>query len=184
MTFAVWKKRLLVGAVAGATLSCSFIMHARQKPATVATAAFDGETLVRGIYFGQGPAAGLLPASRYAPPRTSSPVATELTALENRITARLRHSDPAFFDHFAGELRSGDVMRVDRALSATAQRIKTLSDEEGYVPGKMADRPTWIWLGVGYWIAYNPGPDAAMGSTLRRTMLAEALVRQLTPSTI
>jgi hypothetical protein len=183
---ASWKKNLVIFTVAGATLATTFV--ARTRPVRVATvslpASFDGETLVRGIYFRQGPAAALLPVDRYVPARNQSPAVTELSALQDRIVARMRAEDPSLLDHFATELRSGNVVRVDRALEETAHRIEALSNEEGYVPGKIAERPTFIWLGIGYWIAYKPDELVPTSTALHRTMLAESIVHQLTPSAI
>jgi SdpC family antimicrobial peptide len=184
---AAWKRNLVIVAVAGAALATTFV--AGRRPARVAmapvAASFDGETLVRGIYFRQGPAAALLPANRYTPAPDRSPATTELRSLQNRIVARLRAEDPALLDRFASELRSGDVVRVDRALGETAQRIAALSNDEGYAPGKAVARATtFIWLGIGYWIAYMPKDPDLTSSALNRAMLAEAIVHQLTPSAI
>jgi hypothetical protein len=180
------RKFLTAGAVACAAVASVMTLVHRAQPAAAATLpSMSGETLVRGIYFHQGLAASLLPARRYSPARASSPASAQMAALEDRIVGHLQAEDPAFFEHFARTLYSGDLVRIDETLEATAKRIEALSNETGYVPGKVAEKPTWIWLGVGYWIAYTPDEFVpATKTALQRTMLAEAIVRQLAPAKI
>jgi hypothetical protein len=177
------RTRWLTIIIAGMTLASATMLVRHAKPASTSEGpSMSGETLVRGIYFHEGPAASLMPRHRYTPVRAASPA---LAALEDRIIRRLQEQDPAFFDHFANAMYSGDLVRIDNVLETTGKRIEALSDETGYAPGKIAEQKTWIWLGVGYWIAYRPDEEVRESkAALHRTMLAEAIVRQLTPAKI
>jgi len=79
--------------------------------AAAGPARLDGETLFRGLAFGQGPVAKLFPELASAP--VASPA--EAAAID-AIVAQMRTLDPRFFDHFGVALQTGDRFRIRAAL--------------------------------------------------------------------
>lgn len=79
--------------------------------AAAGAARFEGETLFRGLAFGQGPVAKLF--SELANVPVASP---EETAAIDAIVAQMRTLDPRFFDRFGVALQTGDRVRIRAAL--------------------------------------------------------------------
>lgn len=92
----------------------------------------DGETLFRGLYFGQGPAA------RYFPEIWKNPRVIE--ALKNADMSRsiegqnlfmdfLRQEDATVFTRFGEDMQSGDQIRVRDAMVSLGHRMRTIATE-------------------------------------------------------
>ena len=102
----------LVGATAPPALAAGSSTGIAQRSA--ASPRLDGETIFRGLVFGQGPAAQLFPEL------ANTPVATpEQAAAINTIVAEMRTLDPTFFDRFGRAMHSGSRVRVRAALEET-----------------------------------------------------------------
>ena len=97
---------------------------------------FDGVTVFRGIYFGNGPVARLLPeiwdapSVRHIRPALTSP---KTLAVEAQLIHRLQQRDPRFFDRFASQLQSGNPVMVSAGLH---EANSTLRDVLASLPGR------------------------------------------------
>jgi SdpC family antimicrobial peptide len=96
---------------------------------------FNGEELVRGIYFGTGTVASLLPEVWQDPtiqrflPQLHSP---QTIALENRVIKRIRAAQPLFFNSFAAGMQSGNPLVVQTTLErATRELVSLVTQEAG-----------------------------------------------------
>src|SRR4051812_18176910 len=115
------KPMLLAGGFVFLSLTTLASRHPVPAPAA-ASAAFataDGETLFRGVFFRKGPAADLASSLGSA---GQQPIDPSIAAIEERVIARLRSTDPAFFTSFATELKSGSFVRVETALNDAGAR--------------------------------------------------------------
>ena len=73
---------------------------------------YDGETLFRGLFFRQGPVAQRLPNLSIAP---RAPAGQEIATLDTLI-AKMRQTDPQFFNRFATGIQSGNRVKVLAAI--------------------------------------------------------------------
>ncbi len=92
----------------------------------------DGETLFRGMYFGQGPAAGLFPEI-WKNPRViemlkNVDMAKSMEA-QNKFVDLLRQEDATTFTRFAEEMQSGNQVRVRDMLVELGERMRKISTE-------------------------------------------------------
>ena len=92
----------------------------------------DGETLFRGLYFGQGPAA------RYFPEIWTNPRVVELLKnadmaksiqAQNQFMELLRQDDATIFTRFGEEMQSGDQVRVRDTLVDLGERMRKMATE-------------------------------------------------------
>jgi SdpC family antimicrobial peptide len=74
--------------------------------------AYSGETLFRGLFFHQGPIGQRLPGLSISPTAPTGQGALVLDAL----IAKMRQSDPAFFNRFATGIQSGSRLRILAAI--------------------------------------------------------------------
>lgn len=81
-------------------------------PIQAAAVRYDGETIFRGLAFGQGPVARLFPELASAPA-----LSPEQAAAVDAIVAQMRAFDPGFFDRFAAAMY-GSRVRVRAALES------------------------------------------------------------------
>jgi SdpC family antimicrobial peptide len=108
------------------------------------TESTDGRELFGALYFGTGALAaeleGELDDASYTAFRDSvAEQGTDLTAIDT-ILDDLQASDAAYFDDFAREMTSGDVLRVEAAFSASAGDLAASVDEASVVDASAAER--------------------------------------------
>ena len=72
---------------------------------------YDGETILKGLAFGQGPVARLFPELASTPP-----LSAQAAAAVDMIIAQMRAFDPGFFARFAAATYSGSRVRARAAL--------------------------------------------------------------------
>ncbi|HEX2204495.1 MAG TPA: hypothetical protein VHG91_14385 [Longimicrobium sp.] len=117
---------ILLGALAFSTGCAGDLSAPTESVAEVAR--YDGETLLRGIFFGQGPVAGLLPElweGRSVEERAQTPErAAQVRKLQDAVVARIAKEDPSFFGRFESAVRSGDHLAIEAALQDAAKRVK------------------------------------------------------------
>ncbi|WP_010496580.1 hypothetical protein [Paenibacillus elgii] len=77
---------------------------------------YDGETLYRGIVFGQGPVAQLLPEyfNKQALEQASSEDAKKTVDF---IIQKMKSMNPDYFDEFSKAVYSGNRLAIDRQLA-------------------------------------------------------------------
>jgi SdpC family antimicrobial peptide len=112
VTLAVVATALLV-AVSGP------IAQAATRPAPAQRAVYDGESLLRGLFFGQGPVAQQHP--ELALTRVEG---ADAKAMTDRLVADVKRQDPRFPARFAVEVQSGDRVRVRAAVSEAADLLR------------------------------------------------------------
>ncbi len=111
---------------------------------TNAAARFDGETLYRGLAFGQGPVAALFPELATLPAPTA-----EATAVVDRIVTRIRNIEPSFFARFASAIQKGDRVRIRTALeSARTITEQAIQQEFGATSRATTSGPDCIFISV------------------------------------
>lgn len=127
----------LITAVTGAPLRAEPPM--RGVPASDAGAvprSFSDEELFRGLMLGSGPVADLIPEIRdHAKPELFVHSGVQLARLHQtheRLLTSLRQRDPAFFEAFGREVRSGNRVRIERAYrtagKTTLEALRTLPE--------------------------------------------------------
>lgn len=117
---------VLLGAMALVT-GCT--ADTRSPTAAVAPhAALSGQEMFRGVFFGQGPAAGLLPElwkGRSIEDRAETAErAAQVRALQEEVISSIAEKDPTFFGQFATTVRSGSHVAVERALQQAATMLR------------------------------------------------------------
>lgn len=106
-----------------------------QPASAVSNKAYDGEELYRALFFLEGPAALLLPEQRVDAAQVQSAFA-ELSEDEQQIVAELRNqivdvikdNDATYFSAFAGDIQSGNPVRVERALVAAFEATQVATE--------------------------------------------------------
>ncbi len=92
---------------------------------------FDGETLFKGLFFGQGPVATRFPeiASRF--PRMSMTEGDKAFAqFIEWVSDRLRQYDRLFFDRLAAGLQSGNHLTIAATMDQAARIVEKVLQEE------------------------------------------------------
>lgn len=103
----------------------------------------DGATLFRGIFFGEGNVGVRLTGlwdGKSATSRATTPeqVAT-IRAIEQRVFEHIQKTDPAFLDHFASSMQSGNHVVVERALHEGGLQIAGALDKDpAFAKAKLA----------------------------------------------
>ena len=161
-------------------------------PTASAAVAVDGETLFRGIFFGEGRVGGLLPELRpagYAAPAAGQ--AARVAAVREEMVARIRASDPAFFARFGAAVTSGRHLPIERVMDeARGQVTVALGERTEASTAASADEDMVIVLGpflyfVTYYDLYavyviggdQLAPSASAG--LERDAVVDLLARRL-----
>lgn len=75
---------------------------------------YDGLTLYRALFFGVGPLAAKIPTIRKSAPYFPA----EYKSLEGEMTKYIQRKDPKFFERFAGDIQSGDRVKVAAAIKS------------------------------------------------------------------
>ncbi len=92
---------------------------------------YDGETILRGLFFGVGPVAGFFPEiwdnARVRQLKEASQLSPEMQ-LKNvdAIVAKLTQDHPEFWVSFADNVQSGDRVRIERAILDAAQLLSAM----------------------------------------------------------
>ncbi|MGB0035103.1 MAG: hypothetical protein WBP79_06485 [Candidatus Acidiferrales bacterium] len=104
-------------------------------------ARYDGETVFRGLYFGQGPVAQKLPEiwkqERYIERRKQLSPADErrINEIQDKIVADIKANHKEFLEHFGRVLQSGDHVAIQKELNeATSLAFAALRKETGKDP--------------------------------------------------
>lgn len=161
------------------------------------TAAYDGETLFRGILFNEGPVARLLPEIGGGAVPPGEQQAALYQGLMDRIAAR----EAGFFKEFGVEVQSGDRFRVQRAIERGAMLLTAAYKEHTGVDPlldelePMGDRKIVLPVAVAVWLVaavhtvvwkhvklWSKTPEMDGNSDLARDRLVEAIATRLTPS--
>lgn len=110
-------------------------------PTSVTARAADatsGEDLLRAVVFGDLSATpelvGVVPATSQT---------TEAETVIDGLIASVDTRNPEFFDEFAADIRSGDVHRVESALSSAQDALATATVDEGYATEGDLISPQW-----------------------------------------
>ncbi|MEP6993995.1 MAG: hypothetical protein ABI968_05685 [Acidobacteriota bacterium] len=110
---------LLVSALVGTPLLCASSDAPSNLP-------LEGETIFRGLFFGSGPVARMLPEiwslTGLPHPDPDAPLTGDQTALLGRLAA----DDPSFFDRFGRAMSSGDRLLIQGILAESAGRIDSV----------------------------------------------------------
>lgn len=73
---------------------------------------YDGITLFKGLFFASGPVPSRIPTIGRVAPYFPS----EYKNLESQVITSIQRRDPTFFDRFAGDIQSGDRVRISAAI--------------------------------------------------------------------
>lgn len=100
--------------------------------------AFNGKTLYQGLFFGEGPAAKLMPEIWQG--SDVKRVKGEMTKeqrqaaqnIRSKITRGLTKENPSFFKTFAREVQSGNPVRVEGALVNAFDSTRQVSEKLGF----------------------------------------------------
>lgn len=93
---------------------------------------FDGETLFKGLFFGQGPVAALFP--EITERLKSIKPTPEADLFVTQVIARLRQHDRSYFDRLAAGLQSGDHLAIEATMDhASRVFLKALQEEVGAI---------------------------------------------------
>ena len=119
---------------------------------------YDGETIFRGLYFGQGPVAEMFPElwkqERYLETKKQLTSGDEhrLTELQNKMVGRLRDLDKGFFDRFGETMQSGDHLAIQKSLEETGKLLYAATRAEtGRDPYAPAENDLSIYRVVDVW---------------------------------
>jgi hypothetical protein len=93
--------------------------------------AYSGETLFRGLFFVDGPAAEKIPELQrakvaYGLNNLNEKQRMAVRNLEDSLISRFKQADPGFFKRFQGEIQSGDHRRVQAMLQEASRMIITI----------------------------------------------------------
>jgi SdpC family antimicrobial peptide len=120
-SLALLSKGLVAAALTAAFAACADGRGGAIVEPSVRTAkVVDGETLFRGLVFGEGAVAQAVP-ELWSGRSMENPAWTpaqheEFEAAKSSIVVGMRRADPAFFGRFGAALQSGDPVRIERAL--------------------------------------------------------------------
>jgi SdpC family antimicrobial peptide len=116
--------------VAGSAVPAGGAARSEGAAAEAAAPRFDGPTIFRGLYFGVGPAADLIPEQS-----DGLKTVPEVASIQRSVEARIARIDPGFFVRFGREMQSGDPVRVSRALEDSALLLKDALTAEAEAAG-------------------------------------------------
>lgn len=91
---------------------------------------YDGETIFRGIVFGQGPVARLFP--EIWPEKLLEKVRKDdkVKTVANNIMNKMKNKEPKYFFEFERAVYSGDHLKVDTALKEGGKLLTKVIEEE------------------------------------------------------
>ena len=109
-------------------VAASFLPRPASSQALRAPDTGDGETLLRAIFFLDGPVVGRIPELRRmreaeALRRVEGAVARDIRAFQGQVLADLRRSEPGFLRQFAECMRSGDRRAISKCLGEAGGRV-------------------------------------------------------------
>ncbi|MGI6187052.1 MULTISPECIES: sporulation delaying protein family toxin [Bacillales] len=105
---------------------------------------YDGETLFRGIIFGQGPVAHLFPEI-WTKDLLSKVNQKETKQVIDHLVARMKAKSPSYFAEFERAVYSGDHLKINKAIDKGGQILdqvikederRVKSGKEGYGTGQ------------------------------------------------
>lgn len=105
-------------------------------------ARYNGETIFRGLIFGIGPVARLVPEiwDTNMLSAISAPEMKEKWAeVTDRVVTGIRTRDAGFFDRFAEQMQSGDQVTIDQGFREAAGLITEVATQEFGAPPPSAD---------------------------------------------
>jgi SdpC family antimicrobial peptide len=92
----------------------------------------DGETLFRGLVFGEGEVAKAFPeiwgGKKIDDPSWTAEQRDAVVKVKTELIADMRTADPGFFDRYAGALQSGDHLRIERMLDESGKLFRQVAD--------------------------------------------------------
>ena len=157
-----------------------------------ATTQYNGETLFRGLYFGEGPVASHFPEIWHAPQveqRLSSVEGSEeWVSTKDQAVAWVRNSDPTFFQRFEQDVQSGDHIKVSRAYKEGSQKLSAFAQSMGVDPNSpeasagvgivivlvaAAAVAVWVWK---YTWTYS---SSTAGEPIQEDVFVNAIVERL-----
>ncbi len=116
---------------------------------------YDGETLFRGLTFGDGPVAAALPElyAQVPRPEDSGLTQEQLQGIESTKTflvSEIKRRDPVFFAAFADGIQSGDPVRVAAALDRSGRILtgilRDIERENSTAPDPSVVTGQAVWL--------------------------------------
>ncbi|WP_432924894.1 hypothetical protein ACQPZZ_31010 [Microbispora sp. CA-135349] len=116
---------------------------------TAAPPTRDGESLFRGVFFGEGEIARSLHGTSWATPRS--------LAVGDQVLASIRTASPQFFPSFLAEMTSGDRLRISAALADGKQQLSSAAASLGgaattRAAGSIVITGSGIFVGTGtFW---------------------------------
>jgi SdpC family antimicrobial peptide len=103
--------------------------------APAASVRFDGATLLKGLFFGLGPAAARYPDLRLARVEVPAEVAARL----DLVTADIEARDPGYFARFANAMYSGDHLEIQAAAEDAGSRFRAAAQDRYGTPSATPD---------------------------------------------
>lgn len=97
--------------------------HAATGPAAAPATTHDGESLFRGVYFGEGEIARSLHGTTWATP--------ESRAVGEQVLDSIRATSPDFLPSFQEAMTSGDRLRISEALEDGKRHLSTAAASIG-----------------------------------------------------
>jgi SdpC family antimicrobial peptide len=103
---------------------------------------YDGETIFRGLFLGQGAVADLFPEvwkSEAMKPYLASLRDPNAAAGIDQMMMMIRQKDPLFFDNFRAAMQSGDPVQIQQAMKDSGKMCVSLAEDmkaKGDIGGK------------------------------------------------
>ena len=92
----------------------------------------DGETLFRGLVFGEGEVAKAFPeiwgGKKIDDPRWTAEAREAVVQAKAALISDMRTADPGFFDRYGAALQSGDRLRIERMLDESGKLLRQVAD--------------------------------------------------------
>jgi SdpC family antimicrobial peptide len=92
----------------------------------------DGETLFRGLIFGEGEVAQAFPeiwgGKKIDDPSWTAEQREAVVKTKALLISDMRTADPGFFDRYAAALQSGDRLRIERMLDESGKLFRQVAD--------------------------------------------------------
>ena len=92
----------------------------------------DGETLFRGLVFGEGAVAKEFPeiwgGKKIDDPSWTADQREAVLQAKTALIADMRTADPTFFDRYGAAIQSGDRLRIERMLDESGKLLRQVAD--------------------------------------------------------
>jgi SdpC family antimicrobial peptide len=112
--------KTMVALLLGSVSACVEVVE----PRTPLDSTLDGETIFRGLVFGEGPVAEIFPEvwGRVAaePPSWTPEQREAARVIKRELITDIKRADPSFFERFHASMRSGQHVRIARAMDESA----------------------------------------------------------------